>query len=158
MSGASSFQTFFRFRARGCGNTFALIRGMLIDPNSVMLVSSYEQGRCLSKQYGIAPERFISVRDGLRNLQGRQFKGPVVVDLPAIADILEQVECEHVAVITQLRAELAGAQINQNLNLFQENAALRHENATLKNIWKSKIFEIKELEAENQRLQNVIAN
>jgi hypothetical protein len=93
MSILSQFREFFQFgTARGVGHTNVLIDILQRNPDAVMLVHAAHFGDELSRQYGIDRSRFISVRNGTSALRGRFINGPIVVDLPAIADILEQIQ------------------------------------------------------------------
>lgn len=77
------------------GSSSALLDTMLAYPDAVMIVYSHAIGRQWSKEYGIDEKRFISIRDGLKHLEGRTFMGPVLVDVCAIGVILTQIRNEQ---------------------------------------------------------------
>jgi hypothetical protein len=77
------------------GSTTALISIMLANPKAIMIVHTAHVGDDYSKQYGIDRTRFFSIRNGVLEFIGRRIEGPILVDLPAIADVLEQVRMEQ---------------------------------------------------------------
>ena len=77
------------------GSTTALISIMLANPKAIMIVHTAHVGDDYSKQYGIDRTRFFSIRNGVLEFLGRRIEGPILVDLPAIADVLEQVRMEQ---------------------------------------------------------------
>ena len=77
------------------GSTTALISIMLANPKAIMIVHTAHVGDNYAKQYGIDRTRFFSIRNGILEFIGRRIEGPILVDLPAIADVLEQVRMEQ---------------------------------------------------------------
>ena len=77
------------------GSTTALISIMLVNPKAIMIVHAAPVGDIYAKQYGIDRTRFFSIRNGILEFIGRRIEGPILVDLPAIADVLEQVRMEQ---------------------------------------------------------------
>ena len=97
------------------GSTTALISIMLANPKAIMIVHTAHVGDYYSKQYGIDRTRFFSVRNGVLEFIGRRIEGPILVDLPAIADVLEQVRMEQAEELENMKRGTTHQKENDNL-------------------------------------------
>ena len=112
------------------GSTTALISIMLANPKAIMIVHTAHVGDNYAKQYGIDRTRFFSIRNGILEFIGRRIEGPILVDLPAIADVLEQVRMEQVN--TDNRDEVLKRQNDEIKFLQKQNETLQFQNATFR--------------------------
>jgi hypothetical protein len=107
------------------GSTTALISIMLANPKAIMIVHTAHVGDYYSKQYGIDRTRFFSVRNGVLEFIGRRIEGPILVDLPAIADVLEQVRMEQAEI--ENRDEVLKRQKDEIKFLQKQNETLQFQ-------------------------------
>ena len=112
------------------GSTTALISIMLANPDAIMIVHTAQMAEIYGKQYGIDKNRFFSIRNGVTAFHGRTIKGPILVDLPAIADVLEQVRMEQDEI--ENRDEVLKRQKDEIKFLQKQNETLQFQNVSFR--------------------------
>jgi hypothetical protein len=121
------------------GSTTALISIMLANPKAIMIVHTAHVGDYYSKQYGIDRTRFFSVRNGVLEFIGRRIEGPILVDLPAIADVLEQVRMEQAEELENMKRGTTHQKELEELRMEKEEL-IRTNDTQFKELLKKDLY------------------